>query len=65
MIDKSRGDALFLLAGVLVGKLLPGNLQEVKSMWENEDERPWLIHASLVILAGFLILYFISRDKRE
>jgi hypothetical protein len=65
MIDKSRGDALFLLAGVLVGKLLPGNLQEIKSMWESEDSRPWLVNASLAILVGFVILYLVSRDRSK
>lgn len=65
MIDKSRGDALFLLAGVLVGKLLPGNLQEIKDMWESEDSRPWLVNASLAILVGFVILYLVSRDRSK
>ena len=65
MIDKSKGDALFLLAGVLVGKLLPGNLQEIKSMWESEESRPWLVNASLAIFVGFIILYLISRDRKK
>lgn len=65
MIDKSRGDALFLLAGVLVGKLLPGNLKEIKGMWESEQDRPWLVNASLGIFVGFIILYLVSRDRKK
>lgn len=65
MIDKSKGDALFLLAGVLVAKILPGNLQEIKGMWESEESRPWLINSGLCVFVGFVILYLISRDRKK
>lgn len=64
MIDKSRGDALFLLAGVLVGKMLPGSLKDTKEMWESQDGRPWLVNSCLLILVGFVILFLISRPKK-
>lgn len=62
--SKTKGDALFLVMGILLGKLLPGDLSGIHEFATDPAKRPWLVNCSIIVLVAVSILYLYSREDQ-
>lgn len=65
MIEKSKGDVLFLVGGILLGKLIPGDLASIKEFWDDPEKRPWLVNSACIVFVAGAMLYVVSRGMGE